>query len=76
MGQTGRASACHLHFGISPPCPGKEWSVRRGTVWPFVYLDEWRTVANAAPSPSSNNGSPSTQTRAPTAMADPHAADS
>ena len=28
MGDTGRASACHVHFGLSPPCPGKEWSVR------------------------------------------------
>ena len=39
MGETGRASACHLHFSISPPCPGEEWSVRRGVVWPYPYLD-------------------------------------
>jgi murein DD-endopeptidase MepM/ murein hydrolase activator NlpD len=49
MGRTGRASACHLHFGISPPCPGKEWSVRRGVIWPYPYLDAWR--ANRQDSP-------------------------
>ena len=26
IGRSGDASACHLHFGISPPCPGLEWS--------------------------------------------------
>ena len=30
MGRSGDASACHLHFGVSTPCPGKEWAVRRG----------------------------------------------
>ena len=49
MGQTGRASACHTHFGISPPCGGKEWSVRRGVVWPYPYLDAWRDGAQTSP---------------------------
>ena len=49
MGDTGRASACHLHFGISPPCPGKEWSVRRGVVWPYPYLDAWRGGDQTSP---------------------------
>lgn len=49
MGQTGRASACHLHFSISPPCPGAEWSVRRGVVWPYPYLDAWRAGQQLSP---------------------------
>ena len=49
MGDTGRTSACHLHFGISPPCPGSEWRVRRGVVWPFPYLDAWRRGEQTSP---------------------------
>ena len=49
MGMTGRASACHVHFALSPPCPGPEWSVRRGVIWPYRYLDDWR--AGGQPSP-------------------------
>ena len=49
IGTTGRSSACHVHFGISPPCPDREWSVRRGVVWPFAYLDDWRHGGQASP---------------------------
>ena len=49
MGRTGRASACHLHFGISPPCPAEEWWVRRGVVWPHPYLDDWRAGGQRSP---------------------------
>jgi murein DD-endopeptidase MepM/ murein hydrolase activator NlpD len=49
IGRTGRASACHLHFAISPPCPGKEWSVRRGVVPPWCYLDAWRSGGQLSP---------------------------
>src|SRR5690606_10712981 len=43
VGSTGRSSACHLHFGISPPCEKVgDWAVRRGVVWPWSYLDSWR----------------------------------
>ena len=49
LGESGRTSACHLHFGISPPCPGKEWSVRRGVVWPYPYLDSWRAGGQRSP---------------------------
>ncbi len=49
MGDTGRTSACHLHFSISPPCPGKEWSVRRGVIWPSPYLDAWRRGEQLSP---------------------------
>ncbi len=49
VGRTGRASACHVHFGISPPCPDKEFSVRRGVVWPFPYLDAWKRGEQLSP---------------------------
>lgn len=49
IGTTGRSSACHLHFGISPPCPDREWSVRRGVVWPFRYLDDWQQGGQLSP---------------------------
>jgi murein DD-endopeptidase MepM/ murein hydrolase activator NlpD len=43
VGQTGDASACHLHFGISPPCARTaDWWTRRGVIWPWSYLDAWR----------------------------------
>ena len=49
MGRTGRASACHLHVGISPPCRDDEWAVRRGVVWPQPYLDDWRGGGQRTP---------------------------
>ncbi len=49
VGDTGRASACHVHFGISPPCPRPEWSVRRGVVWPHPYLDAWKAGRPLSP---------------------------
>jgi murein DD-endopeptidase MepM/ murein hydrolase activator NlpD len=49
MGLSGDAGACHLHFGISMPCPGLEWSVRRGVVWPWPYLDSWRAGGQLSP---------------------------
>jgi murein DD-endopeptidase MepM/ murein hydrolase activator NlpD len=39
VGLTGCTSGCHVHVGISSPCPGKEWSVRRGVIAPAPYLD-------------------------------------
>jgi murein DD-endopeptidase MepM/ murein hydrolase activator NlpD len=49
VGRTGRAGACHIHFGISPPCPDKEFSVRRGVVWPYTYLDAWSRGEQLSP---------------------------
>lgn len=49
IGDTGRTSACHLHFGISPPCPNPEWWVRRGVIWPHGYLDAWRDGRQVGP---------------------------
>lgn len=50
VGRTGRAGACHLHFGISPVCAGKgDWWIRRGTIWPWPYLNSWRGKNGAQP---------------------------
>ena len=49
MGDTGRAGACHVHFGLSLPCPNQEWWVRRGVIWPDQYLTSWRDGANLSP---------------------------
>ena len=49
MGRTGRAGACHVHVAISPPCPQPEWSIRRGVVWPYPYLDDWRAGGQRSP---------------------------
>ena len=49
-GETGDASACHLHFGISPPCAkGSDWWNQRGTIWPWPYLDSWRKGGAKSP---------------------------
>lgn len=43
VGDTGDASACHVHFGLSPACQKTgDWWIRRGVVWPWSYLDAWR----------------------------------
>jgi hypothetical protein len=49
IGTTGRSSACHVHFGISPPCPDQEWSVRRGAIWPYRYLNDWKSGGQLSP---------------------------
>ena len=49
LGDSGRTSACHLHFGLSPDCPAEEWWVRRGVVWPAPYLDDWRDGVQTSP---------------------------
>lgn len=76
MGDTGRTSACHLHFSISPPCPGKEWSVRRGVVWPYPYLDAWRRGEQASPVAEVEEWAAANPTACADAMADPFAAGS
>jgi murein DD-endopeptidase MepM/ murein hydrolase activator NlpD len=51
VGQTGNAShVCHLHFGLSPACQRTgEWWVRRGVIYPWKYLDSWRTGGDLSP---------------------------
>ena len=49
VGDTGDASVCHLHFGISPPCAQTgDWWIRRGAIWPWPYLDAWRKNVDVA----------------------------
>lgn len=49
VGSTGRSSACHLHFSISPNCATSEWWVRRGVVWPYPYFDAWKSGDQLSP---------------------------
>ncbi|GIF12935.1 M23 family metallopeptidase [Actinoplanes teichomyceticus] len=50
VGDTGDASACHLHFGISPPCARVgDWWNQRGTVYPWPYLDAWKAGKDRSP---------------------------
>lgn len=75
MGTTGRSSACHLHFAISPPCPGPEWSVRRGAVWPYPYLDAWKRGEQLSPADEVTAWELANPNACAEAMADPFAAD-
>ncbi len=76
VGLTGRTSGCHVHFGISPPCPGPEWSVRRGVVEPAGYLDDWRAGARRSPADEVAAWGAANPDACDLAMADPFAADS
>lgn len=43
IGRSGDTTACHLHFGISPPCSKVgDWWIQRGVLYPWPYLDAWR----------------------------------
>jgi murein DD-endopeptidase MepM/ murein hydrolase activator NlpD len=75
MGMTGDASACHLHFGISAPCPGKEWMVRRGVIWPQPYLDAWRRGQTASPKTEVEGWTAQSPGACAVAMAAPHASE-
>lgn len=44
-----RGAGCHLHFGISPPCGPGDWQVRRGTIYPWPFLDSWRAGEARSP---------------------------
>jgi murein DD-endopeptidase MepM/ murein hydrolase activator NlpD len=74
MGRTGDTTVCHLHFGLSVVCPGPEWSVRRGVVWPWPYLDAWRAGTNLSPANELADWRTTNPTACLTAMADPDAA--
>jgi murein DD-endopeptidase MepM/ murein hydrolase activator NlpD len=73
LGRSGDAGACHVHFGVSPPCPGKEWGVRRGVVWPQPYLDAWRHGQTASPSSEVTAWTAQWPGACALAMAAPHA---
>jgi len=77
MGQTGNArqSACHTHVGFSWPCPGNEWQVRRGEIWPQDYLDAWRNGEQTSPALEVYAAEKAAPEACATAMADPEAGD-
>ena len=76
MGKTGDTTVCHLHFGLSIPCPGPEWSVRRGIVWPWPYLDAWKAGQNLSPQDEVRSWRAAHPTGCWDAMNDPFAASS
>ncbi|GAA3244457.1 M23 family metallopeptidase [Dactylosporangium siamense] len=50
VGETGDASACHIHFGLSPVCQKTgDWWTRRGAIWPWSYLDAWKAGKEKSP---------------------------
>ena len=51
VGNTGsaRGTATHLPFGLSWPTRAGIWWVRRGEVYPWSYLDSWKTGGNNSP---------------------------
>jgi peptidoglycan LD-endopeptidase LytH len=73
---TGDSEACHTHVGISATCPGAEWSVRRGVVWPWPYLDAWRKGDDkVSPAPEILNWLAKNPEVCAKAQADPNAPD-
>ncbi|MER7004453.1 M23 family metallopeptidase [Dactylosporangium sp. NPDC000555] len=50
VGRTGDASACHIHFGLSPACQKTgDWWTRRGVIWSWSYLDAWKAGQEKSP---------------------------
>lgn len=76
VGTTGRSSACHIHFGMSPPCPGQEWKVRRGAIGPWPYVDDWRVGGQLSPVAEIAQWVADHPDACQDAMAEPTAADS
>ena len=59
VGQSGnaRGTGCHLHFGISPVCGRTgDWWIRRGTVWPYRFLQAWRDGRDRSPARAGRRG--------------------
>ena len=77
VGQSGDAvlSVCHIHFGLSPNCPQPDWSVRRGVIWPWPYLDSWRAGGNRGPADEIRAWATAHPDACARAAADPYAAD-
>jgi peptidoglycan LD-endopeptidase LytH len=75
IGITGDSQACHTHVGISLLCPSTEWSVRRGVIWPWPYLDAWRKGQQRSPVTEIRSWSEGHADACSKAAADPNAAD-
>ncbi len=75
IGLTGDSEACHTHIGISPLCPTTEWSVRRGAIWPWSYLDAWRKGQQKSPVAEIRAWSKGHAEACAKAATDPNAAD-
>jgi peptidoglycan LD-endopeptidase LytH len=75
IGLTGDSTACHTHVGISPLCPSIEWSVRRGVIWPWPYLDAWRKGLQKSPVAEIRSWSQGHADACAKAATDPNAAD-
>ncbi len=77
VGRSGNAADvdCHIHFGLSPDCPAREWSVRRGVIWPAPYLDDWRNARNSSPADEIRAWVAAHPTACAEAAAEPTAAD-
>jgi peptidoglycan LD-endopeptidase LytH len=75
IGLTGDSEACHTHVGISPLCPATEWSIRRGVIWPWPYLDAWKAGKVKAPSPEIRTWVAAHMDACSKAANDPNAAD-
>ncbi len=75
IGTTGRSSACHVHLGLSPPCGGTEWAVRRGVIWPKPYLDDWAAGGLSSPRTEIDAWLVANPNACSEALADPNAGD-
>ena len=75
IGLTGDSEACHTHIGLSPLCPQIEWSVRRGVIWPWKYLDAWKKGADLEPAAEIRTWESGHPEACTTAATDPNAAD-
>lgn len=75
VGRSGNAreTPCHIHFGMSPTCPGPEWQVRRGVIWPQPYLDGWRAGGQRSPAEEIRAFAEDNPQACAEAMADPTA---
>ena len=47
-----RTTPTNVHFGLSWPTPPGIWWIRRGLVYPWLYLDAWRAGRNLSPAPA------------------------